>query len=157
MNIPSASRIALTGATTAAAALVLTACTGSGSIEHGTVKEKRGHAAYTVPETNCRTVTSSSFTQSLTLKGGPGGGRGGSGSRGSSGGSGKTQKDKSTDTGSGGAGTPQKGPDTTTRRVCDPARHHPARWELKLQDGKHTGWKRVSKEIWDEVNVGDRI
>jgi hypothetical protein len=168
LNIPSASRIALTGAT-AAAALVLTACSGSGSIEHGTVKEKRGHGILTVPETNCRKVkTSNAFTISLSGTGGSGGSSGRSSSSGSgrsstqkdSGsrstskspkkGSGSSSKDKPKDSGSRNGGTP------ATRRVCDP-RIVPARWELLLQDGKRTDWKRVSKDFWDDVEVGDKV
>ncbi|MFE2639388.1 hypothetical protein ACFXKF_32295 [Streptomyces scopuliridis] len=168
----SSSRIALTGATTATAALLLTACSGSGSIEHGIVKDKRGHGGYT--STNCRNVTSNAFTQSLSLTGGSSGGRSsssGSGSRSgssgsksssSSGSSGNNRpaapKNLQKDTGNHGTGTSKnKQKDTgktSSRRVCD---YVDARWELKLQDGKRTGWKRVSKNVWDDVNKGDHI
>ncbi|MFJ2217814.1 hypothetical protein ACIQVO_36650 [Streptomyces sp. NPDC101062] len=156
----STSRSALTGATTATAALLLTACSGSGSIEHGVVKDKRGHGGYI--STNCRTVTSHTFTLPLSRSGASSGGRGGSKSSSSSGSSGNSgpaaPKNLKKDTGNHGTGTfksKQKGTGrTSSRRVCE---YVDARWELKLQDGKRTGWKRVSKDVWDKVHKGDRI
>ncbi len=161
MNISSASRIALTGATAAAAALVLTACSGSGSIEHGTVKEKRGHGIITVPETNCRKVnTTNAFTIALSGSG-RSSGRSSSGNSGSGSSKskpttpntrkddGSSSKDKQKDSGSR-SGSP------SPRRTCAP-RTVPARWELLLQDGERTEWKKVSKDLWDDVEVGDEV
>ncbi|MFI1530852.1 MULTISPECIES: hypothetical protein [Streptomyces griseus group] len=165
MTSPSV-RIALTGATTVAAALLLTACTGLTPVEHGIVKDKRGHGGYT--PTNCRTMTNA-FTQSLTLTGGSSGGRSsttGSGSHygstnsGSSSGNSKPAAPKNLQKASPEHGTvtpKNKQKDTggpSPRRVCDYVK---PRWEIKLQDGDRTGWKQVSKAFWDDVEKGDRV
>ncbi|MFE9137826.1 hypothetical protein [Streptomyces sp. NPDC007355] len=60
-----------------------------------------------------------------------------------------------------GARTPDKdGPSapcgTTTVRVFKGYKT-PAKWELKLQDGKVTDWEAVSREEYDSVDIGDHF
>ncbi|GHG22900.1 hypothetical protein ACFFSH_28785 [Streptomyces filamentosus] len=60
-----------------------------------------------------------------------------------------------------GARTPDKGAPaapcgTTTVRVFKGYRT-PAKWELKLQDGKETDWETVSREEYDSVDIGDHF
>ncbi|MFJ1662324.1 hypothetical protein [Streptomyces anthocyanicus] len=156
MTSPSG-RIALTGAITVTTALLLTACTGPAPVEHGIVKDKRGHGGYT--PTNCRTTTNA-FTQSLTLTGGSSGGRSSTTGSGSSSGNSRPSAPKNLqkDSRKHGTVTPKnKQKDTgdhSPRRICDYVK---ARWEIKLQDGDRTGWKRVSKTFWDDVDKGDRV
>lgn len=159
MTSPSG-RIALTGATAVTAALLLTACTGPAPVEHGIVKDKRGHGGYT--PTNCRTTTNA-FTQSLTLTGGSSGGRSSTTGSGSSSGNSRpaAPKNLQKDSPKHGTVTPKnqqkdtRGPSgPSPRRVCD---YVNARWEIKLQDGDRTEWKQVSKAFWDDVDKGDRV
>ncbi|MFD7554198.1 hypothetical protein ACFV9E_06615 [Streptomyces sp. NPDC059835] len=165
---PAADRIVL-ASVAIAASVALTACGGPGALEHGVVKDKRGHAAYTTTEyrnvyreTNCRNITTSAFTLSAVSKPGAGGSRSGSGSSRGGGGKGSqpTAPDlKKTDGKTGKEGT------GGTRRVCDRTlerrepylQNHPASWELELEDGGRTGWKPVFKETWDEIKIGDRV
>ncbi|MER0476947.1 hypothetical protein ABR737_01010 [Streptomyces sp. Edi2] len=167
----SANRIAFASAT-AAAAVLLTACSGSTPIKHGLVKDKRGHAARpdtpiysdTYRQRNCRNVTTNAAPISLAVKTALGGSRGGSfgGSRGggSFGGSSGSRSKPS------GPKIQKKPAAPKTRRVCDrvfagrvqtDVEHHPAVWELKLKDGDRIGWKKVSKKLWNKVHIGDKI
>jgi len=140
-------RIALAGLA-AAAVLILTACSGQEKLQHGTVIDKRGHAAYTTAvyekvfrQTNCRTVTPRpSRTTTRT----------------------RTRRNTRTRTRTTTRATTRPIP----RQTCDlqytgqrrtGTRHHPASWELKLRKDKRTGWKSVSKAVWDRTKIGGTI
>ncbi|MFE0858815.1 hypothetical protein [Streptomyces mutabilis] len=60
-----------------------------------------------------------------------------------------------------GARTPEKGGPSapcgsTTVRVFKGYKK-PAKWELKLQDGKETDWETVSREEYNSVDIGDHF
>lgn len=60
-----------------------------------------------------------------------------------------------------GVRTPDKGGPsapcgTTTVRVFKGYKK-PAKWELKLQDGKETDWETVSREEYNSVDIGDHF
>ncbi|MFF8786830.1 hypothetical protein [Streptomyces sp. NPDC015125] len=163
-------RIALASTITATAVL-LTACGSSGPIKHGIVKDKRGHSARpatpvfhnTYRQKNCRTVTTNAATMSLTAKAALTGSRGGSSSGGSRSGSFGSSSGSRTKP----SGPKLKKPTTPKKhKVCDRVfagrvqtdlDYHPAVWELKLKDGDRTGWKKVSKKLWNKTHVGDKI
>ncbi|MFB8401294.1 hypothetical protein [Streptomyces sp. NPDC055912] len=167
-----------------AAALALGACgPNSGPLEHGTVKDKRHQAERVTPtyrdtyrETNCRNISASAFTLGVsrpTTTGGSGGRSSTTGGRSSTtGGTTKVKPaqpnsknlDKGTSGGNSAGGATGGG--NTTRRHCDReytgreqtgTQRHPAVWEVLIQDGRRSNWKRVDKDTWDHIKPGDKI
>ncbi|MFD7900533.1 hypothetical protein [Streptomyces sp. NPDC059743] len=183
-------RTMLIATAAATAALLLTGCADQ-PVKHGEVISKHEHPEGWVPvykdiyrETNCRTITTSAFTMSLsrTTSGTSGGksltsgGRSGtsstsSGSTGKAPTSGGSTGGKSLTSGgsTGGAnpgtsGTTSGGSHSSTR--CDKKlvgrkktgqRWQSGKWELKLRDGDRTGWIEVTHTKYLTVDLHDHI
>ncbi|MFF8994022.1 hypothetical protein ACF09H_29660 [Streptomyces sp. NPDC014983] len=157
--MPAGRPIALAAAV-ATALILLTAC-GHEPLKQGTVKDKRGHAAYRTPtytdtyrNTNCRTVT----TNALTLSSSTGRTTGGTG------GFSKPKPAPPARKPAAPAAPQKKSP--RTKQVCDRVRvsHRqtgwhwtPAHWELKLKQGKRTEWVNVNKTTWGRAWIGHKI
>ncbi|MFE1190055.1 hypothetical protein [[Kitasatospora] papulosa] len=157
--MPAGRPIAL-AAVAATALTLLTAC-GQDPLTQGTVKDKRGHAAYRTPtytdtyrNTNCRTVTTNALTLS-SLSGRTGGGTGGG-----------VSKPKPAKKPAPAADPKKQESSRTTKQVCDRVRasHRQtgwhwtaAHWELKLKNGSRTEWITVKRTTWDRARINHQI
>ncbi|MEV7157025.1 hypothetical protein AB0N77_20735 [Streptomyces misionensis] len=157
--MPAGRPIAL--AAVATALTLLTAC-GHEPLKQGTVKDKRGHAAYRTPtytdtyrDTNCRTVT----TNALTLSSFSGRTTGGTGGFSKSKPAPPAKKPAA-------PAAPQKKNRHRIKQVCDRVRvsHRqtgwhwtPAHWELKLKQGKRTEWVTVNQTTWEHARIDHKI